>query len=261
MFTDARVRAALDTMVHNIDAPAVPLLEIRRKVLRQQPVTRYTPRYRRLAIAVAAVIAVIFLAFPSNSMAIIQNIETRYRAALRALGGIAPPPVPESLRLGLASQNGTLATAQSRVTFTIVPPAGLPHDVVSSKIQITPTGVYSKTTHSWHVGPREVTFIYRRADGGSFVVIAEPFDLQSGLPSKYMFEAKAPAPDGRPILVKHEHFAWRNGNQMMSATEGDGISAAEIEAIRVAMRGIALPRRALHAPDTGTSYKAIILHP
>jgi len=260
MFTDARISAALRNMIQGIDAPPVPLSEIQRKVAQLQPAPRYVPRYLRPAIAVTAVIAVVFVVFSSSSVAVIQTIEARYRAALQALGGIAPPPVPKSINSSLSSQRATLSTAQSRVRFTIIPPAGLPSDVVSSSIQTTPTAVYSKATHSWHVGPRAVNFSYRRAGGRWFALVAERFDPQSGFPPKYMFEPKPPAPDGHPVLTKYEHFAWRNGNQMMSATADEGISAPEIAAIRLAMSGIALPRRELHGPDKGTSYKFIILN-
>ncbi|MBC5829052.1 MAG: hypothetical protein GIW98_02535 [Candidatus Eremiobacteraeota bacterium] len=75
-----------------------------------------------------------------------------------------------------------------------------------------------------------------------------------------MFEAKDDAaPNGHPLLERHEHFAWRNGNQVMSVSEGEGISATEIEAIRVAMHGDVLPRRELHAPDSGRSFELHVI--
>lgn len=90
--------------------------------------------------------------------------------------------------------------------------------------------------------------------------MADRFDPQSGFPPKYMFEAKDDAaPSGHPVLVKHEHFAWRNGNQVMSVSEGDGISAKQIEAIQVAMHGVVLHRRELHAPDSGTSFELHVI--
>ncbi len=260
MFSDARIREGLNTMIRGIDAPPVTLHQIQRKILQQQALPRYAPRYLRLAISVAVIIAMFVIALPSISPALVQTIEARYRAALQALGGIAPPPAPKALVSTLSSQsrNATLAIAQSRVRFTIVPPVGLPNDVVSAKIQMTPTGVYSKITHSWSVGSPSVSFSYHRADGRSFGLMAEQFDRQDGLQPKYMFEADGLASNGRPVLVKHEHFAWRNGNQVMMATQSDGISAPEIEAIQAAMRGVALPRRELHAPDTGTTMKLYV---
>lgn len=74
-----------------------------------------------------------------------------------------------------------------------------------------------------------------------------------------LFEAMNPGPDGQAVIVKHEHFAWRNGNQIMTATEGSGISAAEITAIRAAMRGVALRERELHGPTSGTSSKLYLV--
>ncbi len=222
---------------------------------------RNTARYLPLAIAAALINALVFVALPSHSLIFIQTIEARYRAALQAKGGFAPPPPPESLRQSVLKQawsspDATLATAQSRVPFTIVPPAGLPHDVMSAKIRTAPTWVYSTVTHSWRIGPSTATFIYRRPGGRSFELLADRFDPQSGPPSKYIFEAKDPTPDGQPVLVRHELFAWRNGNQIMSVVEGDGISTREIEAIRNAMHGVALPGRWPYAPEPGTSLKA-----
>jgi len=155
----------------------------------------------------------------------------------------------------LSSHNLTLAAAQARVLFKIAPPAGLPRDIVSAKILTAPTGVYSTLTHSWQTGPSTVTFIYRRAGGRSFSLLADRFDPRSGPESKYMIEAKEPTPDGQPVVVKHEKFAWRNGSQIMTAIEGEGITSAEIEAIRTAMNGVALPSRWPNPPEPGAPLK------
>jgi len=255
MFTDERISTALEAMIRGINPPPVPLSEIQRKIPRAQAAPRNASLYARVALGTAAAIAITVIALPSISPAFVQTIGDRYRAALQALGGIAPPPAPKTLVSALSSQDATLATAQSRVHFTIVPPAGLPKDAASAKIWTTPTGVYSKASHTWRMGSPAVTFFYQRAKGRSFPLIADRFDPQVGMPGKYMFEARDPRPDGRPVLVKHERFVWRNGNQVMEAIEGDGINASEIETIRAAMHGIALPRRELHAPDSGTNSK------
>ncbi|MDQ6932922.1 MAG: hypothetical protein M3160_07075, partial [Candidatus Eremiobacteraeota bacterium] len=127
--------AALETMILGIDVPPVAVREIQRRISQPEP-TLHQPHQARVALAAAAIIAIIVIAFPSNSLGLVQSIEASYRAALQAMGGIAPPPAPKSL--ALSSQNATLATAQSRVPFTIVPPAGLPNDIVSAKIQTAP---------------------------------------------------------------------------------------------------------------------------
>jgi hypothetical protein len=260
MFTDARISAALESMVHGVDAPPMPLADIQRKIAQPQPAVRHASRYFRLAIATMGIIAVIFVALRSDSLSFIRDIEDRYRAALQAKGGFAPPPAPESLWRAVQKQawslpDATLATAQSRVPFTIVPPAGLPRNVVSARIRTAPTGVYSTVSHSWQIGPSAVTFIYRLAGGRSFDLLADRFDPKSSPPGKYIFEAMDPTPDGRPVLLKHEVFYWRNGDQIMSAIEGVGISAREIEAIRVAMHGVALPRRWPYHPEPGDPLK------
>ncbi len=259
MFTEERIGTGLRVLIYGLEAPPVPLKAIFAKIAAPQRRPRISQYSWRFAVALAAVVAMIFAAFPSTSVAVMQTIEARYRAALEAMGGSAPPPVPTAVLSSLPSLPATLASAQSRVPFTIVAPSGLPKDVVSTSIRTIGTGIYSKRTHSWRAGSADVTFAYRRTDGRSFELIADVYDPQAELPPKYMFEAMDPALNGRPVLIRHEHFAWRNGNQVMLATEGTGITKDEILAIQRAMRGIALPRRDLHAPASGRSTKMYIL--
>ena len=47
----------------------------------------------------------------------------------------------------------------------------------------------------------------------------------------------------------------------MMAVEGAGINVAEIETIRVAMHGVALPLRELRAPESGTTLKLYRINP
>lgn len=250
MSTDVRIKRAVDAMMHAIEAPAVPLAAIREK-MREAPLRLEQPRRNgRFAVAAAVAAAALISMLPLISPAVMQGLEARYRAALQALGGIAPPPAPRALISQLKSQTVTLAQAQSRVSFAIVLPSGLPKDVVSSKIVVTPTGIYSKQTNSWRIGPSEVTFAYRRAGSREFLLQAARYDANAEKPGKYVFEARDPMPNGRPVLVKHERFAWRNGDQLMLAVEGPDISASEIRSIQAAMHGVPVLRRELHAPDT-----------
>jgi len=253
MFTDARISAAMQTMVNEIDAPPVPLFDIQRKISQPQTVVRFVPRYLQLAMATAAIMALVVFVFRSSSLGVVQTIEARYRAAVQAMGGIAPAErPPQALMPALSPQIATRATAQSRVPFTLVTPAGLPRDTVAAKIQTTPVAVYSKATHTWRIASQVVTFSYERAGGRSFDLMAERFDPRGEAPGRYLFEAKDPTADGRPVIVKHERFTWRNGDQTMTAVEW-GITASEIAAIQAAMHGVSLPRRELHAPGSGTT--------
>jgi hypothetical protein len=68
--------------------------------------------------------------------------------------------------------------------------------------------------------------------------MADDYDPRTGLPPKYIFNADEIGPDGLP--KRYRNFAWRNGNQEMSIVADATISAAEIEAMRVAMHGIPL---------------------
>jgi hypothetical protein len=48
---------------------------------------------------------------------------------------------------------------------------------------------------------------------------AEGADAREGSPFKYIFEDRGER-DGREVLVRHENFEWRNGEQSMSAVTG-----------------------------------------
>lgn len=261
MFTDSNITAELRSMVSAVDVPSVPLAQIRERMAHAElPAT--DRRENRLAVAAAIAAAALLSVVPLVSPAVMQGIEARYRAALQALGGIAPPPAPKTLVSRLKSQSVTLAQAQSRVRFTIVSPAGLPNDVVASSIAVTPTGVYSKQGRSWSVGPNEVTFRYRRANGREFVIIADRYDLHGEPLGKYVFEARDPGPSGRPVLTKHEVFAWRNGDQLMHVVDGPQITAREIAAIQTAMHGTPVALRNLHSPDNSpTNTLRVLRHP
>jgi hypothetical protein len=231
MYAEARIAAALQTMVRSIEAPPVPFDEIRKRIEGAKPrrrVGRYLP-------AAAAAVALLVLALPRIAPGVTQTIEQQVEAIMQW----TPPPVPPpaSVESAMRSQTGTLPAAQSRVPFTIVPPAGLPKDVVSEKIATIPTAVYSYVTHSWSVGSTAVWFVYRRADGRTMALLADGFDAREGPPSNHIFEDLGER-NGREILVKHDKFTWRNGNQVMSAIADEGISAAEIARVRAAMHGV-----------------------
>ncbi len=261
MFTDSRIVAALETMVRRIDAPPVPLQEIQRRIAEPRRAVRHIPRYLQLTAATAVIIAIAFLALPANSLGLGQTIiAASYRAALHVIGWTPPPPAPKPMALAVSSQNGTLAAAQSQVPFRIVAPRGLPEDVVSSRIRTSSGLVYSKQTHVWRVGSRFVTFTYRRAGGRTFTLLADKFDARTGPPPKYMFLSND-LPGGRVALVKQENFAWRNGDQIMTVTEGDGINAREIQTIRTAMHGIAVPEAEPGHLHTGTLVKQYRIRP
>lgn len=247
MHIDARVRSGLIDMIAAIEAPPVPLGEIRNRISRQHTTRRPQPLNLRYAVAAAGIVAVI--SSPLVSPAVVQTIETRYRAALQAMGGTAPPAAPSSFVARLSSKRATLSAAQSRVHFTIVPPSGLPADAVPAGIVITATGDYSNATHAWRAGSPAVTFSFRRSGERSFSLLADRYDPANAMPPKFMFEARDPAPDGRLVIIKHRNFAWRNGDQIMTAQAGADISPADIESIRAAMHGLALQLRDLHVPS------------
>jgi hypothetical protein len=261
MYTDSRISAAIEAMLDEITVPPVPLTEIQRKIAHSKPAKVRMSGYLRFAIA-SGIVACLLAILSSSGLirAVALNVEDRYRAALEARGGFAPPAPPEALwqevlKQASSSPNVTFAEAQSLVPFAITPPAGLPRDVVSARIRTTPTLVYSPVTHSWRVGSRIVWFIYRRSGGSTFQLVADQFDPNIAPPGKYIFEAKDPTPDGRPVIVRHLRLVWRNGDQVTSATADMGISAPEIEAIRSAMHGVLVPGRWPSPPLPGAPMK------
>lgn len=247
MSTDAQIKSQLDALVRSVDAPPVPLANIHERMAQLRFPEK--PREHRFAVAAAVAAAAVISIVPLVSPAVMQGIEARYRAAVQALGGIAPPPPPAGLVAKLHSHSGTLAQAQSRVAFTIVPPAGLPRGAVLTNVMTDTTGILDARSGSWSVGPPVVTFWYRRADGREFTIVAERYDAQAKPLGKYVFEARNPAPNGKPVLIKHQRFAWRNGDQLMDIVSGAALSTPEILAIQSAMHGVSVPLRKLHAPD------------
>lgn len=259
MFDDAAISQSMSAALRGIPVPPLPLNAILQK-MHSQPAASAPQRagYVRGAVAAAAILGILAGAYPAKSVAVIQSLEARYRAALQALGGTAPPPAPDALLNRLHSREVTLAQARDSVPFRLVAPAGLPDDVTTSRVELIGTGVYVRATRAWHKAGNAVTFTYTRSGGRSFNLLADKYDPRNGLPGKYMFEAKDPGPDGRPVIVRHQHFAWRDGDQIMTATAGAGISAREILAIERAMNGEPLPLRNLHAPQTGSQSKVYI---
>jgi hypothetical protein len=260
MLTDTAICAAADSMLASVNVPPVSISEILGRAEASPRGRREWPVFARPAIAAAAVVAASLVVFPSVAPAVVQSVEAQYRAALQALGGHAPPSAPAALVAMLIPQPATLAQAQARVDFRIVPPSGLPSDVVSSSVHIAPVGFYARATHAWGVGEARVSFAYHRTDGREFVLNAAPYDANDP-PPHYVFEAKDPAPDGRPVLIRHELFAWRNGNQVLTAIAGSDISATEIVAIQSAMHGTPVARRAVYSAASGPVFFRVLRKP
>lgn len=259
MLTDAQLETGIAAMLAGIDAPPASVTAIRRYMLLQQQSASGRRRRIQFPALAAAAAAVALILLPVLAPAIVQSLEARYRAALQALGGIAPPSPPKAVLSTLKSQPETLASAQKRVSFTIFPPVGLPRDIVSTTIRTVSTGTYTPATHSWKTGPMEVQFFYRRSGGREFVLIADPYDPNGEKPSKYIFDADGRDAKGRPVLIKHENFAWHNGDQLMTVTAGPDLTAAEIRNIKSAMHGLPVAQRTLHSPLTPKTMRLRVL--
>jgi hypothetical protein len=236
------------------DVPAIDLgtIALRRAALTDPP--RSDVSYARVA-AAACVIAVAALFATGPASAVVQALEERARAALIASGlGWAPPPPPPAIRRQINSMQVTLAQARVRANFTIVQPQGLPVGSTGPAIFITPLAVYSKATGSYDIDGSQVTFQYRRANGTTFFFIADRYSPKTSWP-RYLYDVEGATKDGKPIIVRRdESFAWRNGDQVLQISTGSGLSPAQIENVRRAMNGIALPRES--GPPKGPDGRA-----
>lgn len=236
MVSDAQIREGFAAMLQSIDTPGAPLEQIHRRM--RGPSSIHHDR-RPFAIAAAAAVLILALSLPIASPGVVQTLEAKISAILHWTPPTERPPA--SVYQAMKPQTVSLKEAQARVHFTIVSPAGVPSDATGPTISAAPTGVYSRTTHTWSVGPTILRFVYKRSDGRSFGVSAAAASSQTTPPSKYVFEDRGVDKAGNPILVRHERFAWRNGDQIMAAVVGDGISSAEIASIRSAMHGTPVP--------------------
>ncbi len=260
MLNEELLRSTFATMIHDIQAPPVPLPEIRARIDRLAVKPRVASSSLGFGAAAAALIVFAICLFPAATLGLVETvIVAGYDAAHRLIGWTPPSvPVPKVLESQIASQSGTFAAAQSRANFTIVPPAGIPRDARLNQIKTTLTMVFAKNARSWSKGPAVVTFSYRRSEGHLFSLMAEAYDPRTGPPPKYIFLAKD-LPSGRVALTKYAHFAWRNGDQVMSVTSDENINAEEIGAIESAMHGVPLAEADPADRRTGTVVKKYYL--
>jgi hypothetical protein len=237
MFADAGIKNAVETIVAGVEVPPVQWHAIASRIAQRQPepLERRPSRMLQFARAAAACVAIVFIAFPASSLGLVRIVVSSYQDVIKVIGWMPPPGAPKAPSRPVARAD--VAAAQAHLDFTLVPPSGLPADVVAAKIWTAPTQIYTKATQVWKTGPAFATFTYRRSGGRSFTVLVVEFDPQAGPPSKYMFESED-LPGGRTALTRHEQFTWRNGDQVTSIVEGDDISASEIASIRQAMSGV-----------------------
>jgi hypothetical protein len=244
MITDEQLHDDFTATLQSVEAPAISLERIHR---RMHAPMHHDRRPFAIGAAAAAALAVA-VALPIASPGVVQTLEQKIAAILHW----SPPPVPPPVSVTRAMQPQTVSLdeAKRRVNFTLVAPAGLPSDVSGPTISTAPIGVYSATTKTWRTGPAVVVFAYKRSDGRSFLASASGASGPNFPPGKYVFEDRGVDKTGNPILVKHERFMWRNGDQQMTIIAGAGINAAEILAIQNAMHGTPIPT--VWPPQHGT---------
>lgn len=227
MDKEALLRAEMRSIVETVNVPPISLDAIHRKMA-----TPISPRPTQLAQYAALAAALLLVVVPLTSRSVVPTLQAKINELLHITS--TPPPLPQRMQDSVNPTEVTLDQAQAKVHFSIVAPAGLPSDVTTSKITLTPSLVYGPLTHGWQAGQNAVEFGYSRSDHRFFRIEASAYDPKAQPPSKYMFEADEVDAKGMPR--RYERFYWRNGNQMMSVV-AEGISATEIAAIREAMRG------------------------
>ena len=236
MITDRQLRDGLLAMLQSIEAPAISIEQIDRRI--HAPVHHDRRAFAVGAAAAAALAAVV--AIPIASPGVVQTLEQKVEQMLHW----SPPAIapPASVTSAMEPQTVSLQQAQARVKFTLVAPAGLPSDASSPAIKVAAVGVYAESTRTWSVGHSVVSFNYTRPGGRQFMLTAGPAASQTTPPSRYVYDADVKRFDaaGNPIPVKFEVFVWRNGDQITTAI-AEGISAAEVAAIRTAMHGTPIP--------------------
>lgn len=234
MLADANINHTAQVMMGSIDVPPLSLANIRSRVVRHRMTVSHGLPHRRL---VAAATALALVALPAIGYSIV-SYQTRSRAALEARGGWAPPPPSAAFVSKLKPRIVSLSQARASVAFTLTQPTGLPAGTTLTQIQVSPVGIYYRKTQSWRLGPNELLFRYRSSDGHMFEITAQRFDINA-LPGRYIFEDRGPDAHGRPILVQHQNFAWQNGDQLTTATDG-AIASTQIQAIARSMDGTLL---------------------
>jgi hypothetical protein len=236
MLVESQIAPALESMLSAFDVPPAPTHAILDRATAASPIEPRTAHYARFALVAAATVAVIFAISPKASVALIERIVVdSYAAAYRVMGWTPPPNPPRALESAGGSALLSLAAARARVSFTVVPPTGLPDDAVPAGIRAVPVLSYDKATHVWSKDSPALSFEYRRGDGRTFELLAEKDDPRTGPPPRFMYEAED-LPGGKVALTKRIRYSWTNGDQMTSVI-ADGINPAEIEAIRAAMNG------------------------
>jgi hypothetical protein len=245
MFDDARVHDRVRSSLMEAPVPPVDLVAIRRRmdVRRNVPPARF--RGARVAAAATAAVIVALMFMTARAPALVQDLRERYVAALHA-AGFGPrisEPVPAAIRRVAAPARVPLAEAQRRANFTVVPPAGLPRDVVSRTVFTSPLAVWSKQRNAWSTDGVQVTFAYVRGDGRAFDIIAHRYSARGAPAARYIYDADAVPRDGKPNRRnRQEQFVWRNGDQTLQVVASAAIAADEIDRIRAAMHGVPLPR-------------------
>jgi hypothetical protein len=255
MVADSELAGKFSSALGSIDVPDVPLAQIYQR-MREGAAPQ---RVRFVVPAIAAAAIAIVITVPIFAPAVTQTLEQKIEQIIHWSPPSVPPPA--SVTDAMRPQTVSLQHAQARVNFTIVAPAGVPSDASRPKITVGPTGVFSRKSRTWSVGPSVVIFSYTRPGGRSFVLSAEAASSQTTPPSKYVFDADVKRFDasGNPIPVKFERFVWRNGDQIMTVIAED-ISATEIAAIRTAMHGTPIPT--VWPPVHGTDeVKIAVPHP
>lgn len=199
----------------------------------------------------AAAAALVLVVAPLTSRSLVLSMQTRIEELLH---WSPPPPAPSVLTASMKPKVVTLSEAKTILRFAFVAPSGLPANAASSNIMVVPTAEYSRSNKTWSRTADVVRFSYKRRDGRTFVIMISRYDPAQASPGTYVFNGDEKDANGLPR--RYRRFVWRNGEQVTSASD-EGISDAEIAAIRTSMRGT--PERTVWPPPAHAHTRMILL--
>ena len=102
MFADARIKSAVETIVTSVDVPPMQWHAIAARIAQPQPVERRASHVLQAAVAAAACLAVMFVAFPASSLGLVRIVVSSYQDVIKVIGWTPPAGAPKSSVRGTA---------------------------------------------------------------------------------------------------------------------------------------------------------------
>ena len=84
MFADARIKNAVEALVAGVEVPHVQWPAIATRIAQPQPIERRPSRVVPFALAAAACLAIVFVAFPASSLGLARIVVSSYQDVIDA---------------------------------------------------------------------------------------------------------------------------------------------------------------------------------